>query len=291
MLSTCKRDDRTSPFAATKRLASPARVPTNEWTHLAGVLTPENTLQLYVNGELQATAEAPAKLPADPGELMEIGADASNNVGEYESPFALTGSVDDVRVYHRALSAEELRAWVADPATATADPDLVLRLSFDRGDARDDSGNGNHGTVEDAAVVDGRTGRAMAFTGKSTNAQFATAPATWEKKLPIVVRAMVLTGRTNGEGERVLFLAGAGDYREPAAEPDEGSMLREDIVDPFRVLDEGGPAVLWAVSPDDGTLLATHALDHMPVFDGMVAANGHLYLATTAGQVLCFRKQ
>jgi hypothetical protein len=267
------------------------RVPTEEWTHLAGVLTPENRLQLYVNGQLQASAEAPAKLPADPGELMEIGADASNNVGEYESPFALTGIIDDVRVYHRALGAEELRNWVADPTTGTADPDLVLRLSFDRGDARDDSGNGNHGTVEDATVVDGKIGRAMAFTGKSTNAQFATVPAAWEKKLPIVVRAMVLTGRTDVEGDRVLFLAGAGDYREPAAEPDDGSMLRQDVVDPLGVLDKGGPAVLWVVSPDDGRLLATHPLDHMPVFDGMIAANGQLYLATTSGQVLCFREQ
>ena len=44
---------------------------------------------------------------------------------------------------------------------------------------------------------------------------------------------------------------------------------------------------LWAVSAADGKRVAGYRLDTLPVFDGMAAANGRLYLATTDGRVLC----
>ena len=47
-------------------------------------------------------------------------------------------------------------------------------------------------------------------------------------------------------------------------------------------------AALWAVSAADGKRLAELKLDSMPVWDGMAAARGRLYLATRSGKVLCF---
>jgi hypothetical protein len=47
-------------------------------------------------------------------------------------------------------------------------------------------------------------------------------------------------------------------------------------------------SLLWAVSAKDGEKLAENSLDALPVFDGMVAAGGRLYMATTDGAVLCF---
>ena len=46
-------------------------------------------------------------------------------------------------------------------------------------------------------------------------------------------------------------------------------------------------AVLLAVSADEGEVLASYDLDSPPVFDGMAAAAGMLYVATTGGKVLC----
>ena len=49
---------------------------------------------------------------------------------------------------------------------------------------------------------------------------------------------------------------------------------------------QGG--VLWVVSADSGEKLAQQKIDALPVWDGMIAANGCLYLSTTDGEVMCF---
>ncbi|MEA3367122.1 MAG: PQQ-binding-like beta-propeller repeat protein, partial [Planctomycetota bacterium] len=86
----------------------------------------------------------------------------------------------------------------------------------------------------------------------------------WTKPMPIRVRAMVLAGE-------VLFVAG------PPAAVGGGS-------------EEGGEQpepLLLAIAAADGAELARCRLDGSPVFDGMAAAGGRLYLATTDGRVLC----
>ena len=45
---------------------------------------------------------------------------------------------------------------------------------------------------------------------------------------------------------------------------------------------------LQAISTADGTVLATYTLDGLPVFDGLAAARGRLYLTTRDGKVVCF---
>jgi len=84
----------------------------------------------------------------------------------------------------------------------------------------------------------------------------------WTKRLTIHVRAMVLT-------DKVLFIAGP---------PTDAAT------------DQGG-ALLMAISASNGTELAQYQLDSSPVFDGMAAANGRLYLSLTNGQVLCMEGQ
>ena len=41
-----------------------------------------------------------------------------------------------------------------------------------------------------------------------------------------------------------------------------------------------------ALSASDGTELAQHDLDSQPIFDGMAAANGRLYISTRDGKVV-----
>ncbi len=93
----------------------------------------------------------------------------------------------------------------------------------------------------------------------------------WSKDAELLVRAMVLADKT-------LFVAGPPDL------PD-----RDD--DGLAALQGGKGGVLWAVSTTDGEKLAEYKLDSPPVFDGMIAANGQLYISTRDGRVLCMGKE
>jgi len=46
-------------------------------------------------------------------------------------------------------------------------------------------------------------------------------------------------------------------------------------------------ARVWAVSAESGKRLSEYRLDSLPVWDGMIAANGKLYLSTMDGEVAC----
>jgi len=86
----------------------------------------------------------------------------------------------------------------------------------------------------------------------------------WWKDIPIQAWAMVHT-------EQVLFVAGPVDSEESPAGAQPGKSA----------------GALLAVAPADGRLLATLPLPSLPVWDGMAAAAGNLYLALADGQVLC----
>jgi len=86
----------------------------------------------------------------------------------------------------------------------------------------------------------------------------------WWKKIPIQAWAVVKT-------EDVLFVAG----------PRGSESVSQDA------LEGKAPGTLLAVSPADGTVLAEMALPSMPVWDGMAAAAGALYVALTDGSTVC----
>jgi hypothetical protein len=50
----------------------------------------------------------------------------------------------------------------------------------------------------------------------------------------------------------------------------------------------GATGRLAVVSAADGSTVGTLKLDAQPVFDGIAACDGGLYLTTEAGQVICF---
>jgi len=255
-----------------------------KWAHLAGVLTADRQLRIYVNGKLAGSAEASALIASNPKQAMEIGADQGGAVGEYKSPFGLIGVIDEVRVYFRALSADEIQRHYEGPGPPpAAEHGLVLCLSFDKGDATDDSGNKNDGTVAGAEPTDGRLGRAMRFTGSRTRGVQFAVTHDWSQQLPLMVRAMVLAGKT-------LFIAGPPDVvdeQKAFYQPDDAA-IRAGLAQQRAALDGRQGALLWAVSAADGTRLAEYKLDCLPRWDGMAAANGRFYLSTTDGKVLCF---
>ncbi len=93
-------------------------------------------------------------------------------------------------------------------------------------------------------------------------------PPLWTQWLPVRIRAMV-------KAADVLFVAGPPDVY--------------DTRDPLAAFEGRRSARLVAVSTKDGKKLTEAKLDSPPVFDGMIAADGCLYLAAQDGTVRCFR--
>lgn len=88
----------------------------------------------------------------------------------------------------------------------------------------------------------------------------------WSRKIPLRVLAMVLAGDT-------LFVAGPPDVVTPG--------------DPWAALEGRGGASVQAISAADGSTLGEMKLESPPVFDGMAAAYGRLYVSTQDGSITC----
>lgn len=104
----------------------------------------------------------------------------------------------------------------------------------------------------------------------------------WTEDVPILVRAMVLAKDT-------LFIAGAPDVvdEEQSLQTFDQAATQKQLARQLAAYEGSEGAILWAASVVDGRKLAAHKLESMPVFDGMAAAGGSLYMTTTDGKVLC----
>jgi len=109
---------------------------------------------------------------------------------------------------------------------------------------------------------------------------------TWQKDIPLYAQAMVLTDKT-------FFIAGPPRFNErqtteylSTRRTDSFSLnpLLEDALDKFEGR-KGG--VLLATAKATGEKLAEFELPSSPVFDGMIAANGRLFMSLTDGSVIC----
>ncbi len=102
-----------------------------------------------------------------------------------------------------------------------------------------------------------------------------SAPPLWQTKVPMIIDALTLA-RKGGATEKVVLVAGTLDPADP-----------DDLLAPFEGRTGG---LLWAVSARDGAKLAELDLEAPPVFDGMAAADGRLFVSLSAGQVICLDK-
>jgi outer membrane protein assembly factor BamB len=92
------------------------------------------------------------------------------------------------------------------------------------------------------------------------------APPKWFQWVPVRIRAMVAAGPS-------LYVAGPPDAM--------------DASDPYAAFEGRRGAVLCAFATADGQKQAELKLEAEPVFDGLIAASGRLYLTNKAGQVVC----
>lgn len=118
------------------------------------------------------------------------------------------------------------------------------------------------------------TGKASARAGKKARKSKRLANATpltastklWSSSIPLTGKALALAGD-------VLFVAGT-----PVAFPED---------DLAKAYEGRMGGVLWAASASTGGKLADYKLDAAPVWDGLAAANGALFLSLADGRVVC----
>ena len=92
------------------------------------------------------------------------------------------------------------------------------------------------------------------------------APPIWHRWIPVRATAMVL-------GADQLIVCGPPDVVDEA--------------DPLAAFEGRLGCELWTLSAVDGTIMNQIKLTEMPIFDGMIVADDHLYLCTTSGDVIC----
>lgn len=148
----------------------------NKWHMVTGVIDRQNQIErLYVDGAQVAT-QTVDNVYSNNGGVLRIGTDYNNG-----KPFA--GSLDDARIYNRALSATEIKTLYdsydatlniqASPTTTTATGNINqgLRSYYPfSGNAKDATPYSNNGSVNGATLTTDRKGRAnsaYSFNGTS----------------------------------------------------------------------------------------------------------------------------
>ena len=263
----------------------------NGWCHLAGVLGADKSLKLYVNGKLQAKSESKALIATNPAQPLEIGGDNGGSVGDYKSPSPLVGAVDEVRIFHRELTAAEITEAHDDPEKSRRlSAEAQVALTFDNGSARDDSGHKNDGDLNGQPTGQGRIGTCVLFPKLAAAAGGNAKPPSlhfehqWTQFSPVFCRSMVL-------GKDSLLYAGPPDFLD-----EEYAFERLAAKDPaiHAQLQKQDDALegklgfqLFAVSLKDGRSVSNVQIKCTPVWDGMSTAYGRIFVATIDGKVLC----
>ncbi len=253
------------------------------WVHLAGMLSADKTIKIFIDGTLCATVKVPSLIAANPAEALEIGADEGSTVGPYtgESPFK--GLIDEVRIYHGPLSSVDVQRHASSRERApTAGKELVLAYSFEKGMAQDLSGNKNTGEVAGAEKASGKFGEGLRFSGVSAATRDFKVAHLWTRDVPVFVRALVLSGDT-------LFAAGPRDLldeREAYQNIDHPAMQKK-LTEQADALAGKSGGLLALYQKNTGKELLQCTLDSPPVFDGMAAASGKLFISAVNGTVYC----
>ncbi len=264
------------------------RLTLSKWTHLTAVVGADLKMRLYVDGQLKASGVAHSLLTGDPAQSLEIGGDAGGAVGDYRAPNAFSGIIDQVRMAFTEWTLEEIQLRFAKPAEPPSDhTGEVLNVSFDDGSARDQSPQQNHGALEGVKATSGRIGKGVVIrpTGNARRAD-TFVQHQWTRDAPLFPQSILLVGDQ-------LVAAGARDLIdeertfERLTQRDDSVLAELEAQDRALRGEEG--ALLWILSTKDGSPILEQAIDSPPVWDGMAAAYGRLYLCGQDGVVRCWR--
>jgi hypothetical protein len=168
-----------------------------------------NNIRLYIDGEMAGS-------PVISTGYLDSPDTVSETIGKrYNNPCYFYGSIDDVRIYNRALSDAELQALYNQNINLSQG--LVAYYPFN-GNANDVSGNGNNGVIHgNPSFVEGKSDKAIYFNnpiGNTSITQYVTIPSSniitnlGNSSLTIaMLYSSTDTGRQNGRllGNAVLF--------------------------------------------------------------------------------------
>ena len=184
----------------------------------------------------------------------------------------------------------------------------MLSCSFDKGDARDESGGKTNGVVSGVDTGKGKSGMALWFHKAVDNVvqkqdeantkpgQKVPAPQAskgsfvqnnWTAFSPQFARGMAMSGNS-------IVVAGPADmvdeeYAFEALTRKDKSVM-ELLVEQDAALDGKRGAEMVFVDRNDGSQTGRIHLDAPPVWDGMIVAQGAIFVATTDGKIQRFGK-
>ena len=197
-------------------------VPLNVWKNIT--LTYQlssQTLKTYIDGVLNSTTTSIPTPNAANSVAMKIGTDAAGN------PYFFHGKIDDISIYNRALTQQEITNLYTSTVPVSCLPAYVPTSGLVGywpfcGNANDESGNGNNGTVNGATLTTDRNGvvdKAYSFDGSSWidilsngaasgNNKITLSAWVYRNSLPNSVEYIFCYGSTGNEG--IAF--GMGEY-------------------------------------------------------------------------------
>ncbi len=291
--------------------AQSARALDQGWHHLAGVLTAEKKLLLYVDGDLAAETKAPGLIPGKPRQGLSLGMAGGSLVSEYGNDKPYTGLLDQFAIWPRALGAGELIEHANGANFIQRGNGALLACSFDNGTAKDDAGGVLLGTMNGVETGKGKIAVALWFRkqsgGPSILVNSGKSPADpagaaqppspqkgsfvvhqWNAQSPVFARAMCMAQGT-------VFVCGPPDMidEEYAFErmAKKDPAVYKELAEQDAALDGKSGASLLAVKTDKGEIGSEVKLDSPPVWDGMAIAQGRLYVATVDGKVACYGRK
>ncbi|MBI5394929.1 MAG: LamG domain-containing protein, partial [Verrucomicrobia bacterium] len=271
------------------------------WHHLAGVLTDDKKLRLYVDGQLASETKAPGFIPKKPAQGLYLGSPGTSLVTNHGGGAHYAGLLDQFAVFPKALTEAEIIEHAAQADAVARGRGAMVACSFDKGDARDESGNDARAVLFGVETGKGKVGMALWFK-KPAGTAGAVARAggaagvkpgsfvqhKWTQFVPIITRSMAMAGK-------LVFISGPPDTldeeyafeRLVAKDP----AIQHELAEQDAALEGKRGGTLFAVSREDGTTKGEIKLDSPPVWDGMAVAQGHLFSASLDGKVTCYGVQ
>jgi hypothetical protein len=214
-----------------------------------------------------------------------------------------TGWIDLVRINHTALRPEDAKSLASDPQMVPPPAaKTVLAITFDNKDTKDSSGQKNDGTASGSLIYEGgaKTGYALHIAseapkqgpGAVAGNQIQMPPngyfvePHWAHEVPVIARGMALANQ-------VLFVAGPSDVVDEEDAMDRmgkgDTSIEPALKQQDELLDGKHGATLLAVDAPSGKVLSETKLNSPPVWDGMAAAHGCVFVSQLDGTVVCLK--